>query len=47
MATKMAVISDMHMDTRVNEFADFKNEVKYDFWGYWGRLEAAITSEAT
>ena len=38
--------SNMHMDTRVNEFADFKYDVKFDLWGYWGCLEAAMASEA-
>ena len=30
-ATKMAVRSNTHSDTRVNEIADFKSEVKFDF----------------
>ena len=29
-ATKMAVRSNMHMDTWVNEVADFKSDVKFD-----------------
>ena len=40
----MAVIGNMHMDTRVIKVADFKSEVKFDLLGC---LEAAVTSEAT
>ena len=29
-ATEMAVRGNMHKDTRVNEVADFKTEVKFD-----------------
>ena len=29
-ATKMAVRSNMHMETRVNEITEFKSEVKFD-----------------
>ena len=36
----------MHMDTRIGEIADFKSEATYNLWGYWGHLEAAMTSEA-
>ena len=43
-ATKMAIRGNMHMDTRVIEVADFKSEVKFDLWGYWGHLEAAMAS---
>ena len=35
------------MDARVIEVADFKSEVKFDPWGRWGHLEAAMASEAT
>ena len=41
-ATKMAVRSNMHMDTGVIEDADFKSEVKFDLRG---RLEEKMTSE--
>ena len=37
----MAIRGNMHMDTRIIEVADFKSEVKFDLWGYWGHLEAA------
>ena len=40
----MAVIGNMHMDTRVIKVADFKSEVQFDLRG---RLEAAVASEAT
>ena len=43
-ATYMAVIGNMHMDTRVIKVADFKPEIKFDFRGC---LEAAVVSEAT
>ena len=46
-ATKMAVWGNMHNDTRVIEIADFKSEVKFEFWGHWGCFEAAMASEAT
>ena len=32
------------MDTRVIEVTDFKSEVKFNFLGYWGHLEAAMAS---
>ena len=41
----MAIRGNMHMDTRVIEVTDFKSEVKYDLWGYWGHLEATMASE--
>ena len=34
------------MDTRVIRVADLKTEVKFDLWGYWGHLEAAMASGA-
>ena len=37
-ATKMAIRGNMHMDTRVIEVADFKSEVRFEFWGYWGHF---------
>ena len=37
----------MHMDTRVVVVADFKYEVKFDFRGHCGHLEAVMVSEAT
>ena len=40
----MAVIGNMHMDTRIIKVADFKSEVKFDLRGC---LEAAVVSEAT
>ena len=40
----MAVIGNMHMDTRVIKIAEFKSEVKFDLGGC---LEAAVASEAT
>ena len=43
-ATKMAVWGNMHNDIRVIEVADFKLEVKFDHWGYWGYLEAKMAS---
>ena len=39
-ATKMAVRSNMHIDTGVIEDADFKSEVKFDLRGC---LEAAMS----
>ena len=44
-ATKKAVRSNINMDTRVVEVADFKSEVIFDLWGHWGWLEATIGSE--
>ena len=35
------------MDARVIEVADLKSEVKFNPWGCWGHLEAAMASEAT
>ena len=35
------------MDTMVNDIADFKYEVKFNLWGYWGRLEDNMALEAT
>ena len=35
------------MDARVIEVADFKSKVKFNPWGCWGHLEAAMASEAT
>ena len=29
-ATKMAVRSNIHMETRINEVADFKSDAKFD-----------------
>ena len=46
-ATKMAVRGNMHINTRVIEVADFKSEVKFEFWGHWGHFEATMASEAT
>ena len=40
----MAVIGNMHMDTRVIKVADLKSEVQFDLRG---RLEAVVASEAT
>ena len=33
-ATKMTVRGNMHNDTMVIEVADFKSEVKFEFWGH-------------
>ena len=35
-ATEMAVRCNMHIDTTLIEVADFKMEVKFDFWGQGG-----------
>ena len=40
----MAIRGNMHMDTRVILVTDFKSEVKFDLWGYWGYLEAKMAS---
>ena len=43
-ATWMAVIGNMHIDTRVIKVANFKFKVTFDLRGC---LEAAVASEAT
>ena len=40
----MAIRGNMHMDTRVIQVTDFKSEVKFDLWDYWGHLKAAMAS---
>ena len=46
-ATKMAVRGNMHIDTRVIEFADFNSVVKFELRGHCGCFEAPVASEAT
>ena len=41
-ATKIAVIVNMHMDTRVFYVVDFDSEVIFEMWSHWGCLETTI-----
>ena len=39
-ATNMVVRANMHMDFRVIKVSDYKSDIKFNIWGYWGCLEA-------